>query len=187
MVNYWLISPYDAKDTTGKSFEEIWNYDLINGTIAIGASSLQNSDIQDYSLLSQKQLEEEISKLSPDWKSGKVKRKARAIWELYHLVEEGDFILAKRGKKVILAVGKAINKKGRVSFCDKKLGLERAGNNYNSYPNFINVKWFKNSLIDYGEDIFLVGRFGDLNKKLTSIGKRKLPDILRRVDKIAGF
>lgn len=43
MKTCWVMVPYEEKDTRGKSFKEIFEYDIKNGTIALGASSLVNT------------------------------------------------------------------------------------------------------------------------------------------------
>lgn len=40
MTRYWIIAPYDSKIT--KLFELAWDYDVKNGTIAIGWNELGN-------------------------------------------------------------------------------------------------------------------------------------------------
>lgn len=173
MTNYWVVAAYDQKDSRGKSFDEIWDYDLKHGVVGLGASSLQRSNLDHIPLLSKEELEEEIKRLNPEWTSQKIKSKARAIWQFHNEIKEGDYLIVKDGKKVISAIGRVVARDGKVTFYDRIRGFERTGNPENPYPNFVNVEWKKTEPIIFEEDVFLMGRFKLLQKILTAAGKTK--------------
>jgi hypothetical protein len=183
MANYWVIAAYEQKDDRGKTFDEIWDYDLKHGVVGLGASSLQKANIDNIPMLSKEELEEEIRRLNPDWTSQKVKSKARAIWQFHNEIKEGDYLIVKDGKKIVLAIGRVVSRDGRVTFYDRLRGFERAGNPGNPYPNFVNVDWKKTEPIHFEEDVFLIGRFKLLQKILTTVGKTKyLPQIIKECE-----
>lgn len=185
MANYWVIAAYDQEDTRGKSFDEIWDYDLKHGVLGLGASSLQRSSLDHIPSLSKEELETEIKRLNPGWTSQKVKSKARAIWQFHNEIKEGDHLIVKDGKKVILAIGRVVSRNGKVTFYDRIRGFERTGNPENPYPNFVNVDWKRIDPIHYDQEVFLMGRFKILGKILTAIGKTKyLPMIMEEIARI---
>lgn len=163
MSNYWVIVPYDKKDGRGKSFDEIWRYDLKHGTVALGASSLSESSRKDIPQMSPEELEREIMSINPGWTEKKCSGKALTIWRFHHEILDGDCIIAKQGLKTILAIGNVVKRNGKISFYDVDKGFERAGNPNNPYPNFLNVSW-KEKKIEYPEQVFRQMRFGLLEE-----------------------
>lgn len=191
MTACWLITPYMKDDRSGKIFEEVWAYDLENGVIALGASALSQIPLTNIPELSQEELAREILRADPDLGSRKAKLKAGTIWQFHHETAEGDFIIAKDGMRQILAVGIAVKRSGKLCSYDKKRGFERTGNPNNAYPNFINVRWFRNSSESFPDEVFRRARFCELEKgfrsgtakeKYLPAIRRKLKDLLAKGD-----
>ncbi len=163
MKTCWVMVPYEEKDTRGKSFKEIFEYDIKNGTIALGASSLVNT-MKNVKELTEDELRQEMENLNPDYSEKQINNKAKVIWQFYHLIEEGDVIIVKKGLRQILAIGKAIVRNGKLTSFDKKKGFERVGNTFNPYPNFLNVAWQRIFNLKFDEDVFRQSRFGVLEE-----------------------
>lgn len=192
-MNTWVISPYATgakskkgevynKENVGKTFEDVWKYDLLHGTIAIGG----------YTNLSTAKSTEEMAKLilsNENWgwqyknREKEASRWSNQYWSFYHQVKAGDIVIAKQGKQKIVGVGKIVRVNGCVAFYSEKLGLERSGNVSNKHPNFLNVEWIRDEM-DFGEDVFKQDRFGDLNKMVNM--KEYIPKINERIANLFG-
>ncbi|MHA1137779.1 MAG: hypothetical protein ACTSSE_14965 [Candidatus Thorarchaeota archaeon] len=68
MTQYWVITPYDSG--IYDVFEHAWKYDLANGTITIGWSSMG-----DISNLSKEELREEVA----DWRTDRATERMVSI------------------------------------------------------------------------------------------------------------
>jgi restriction system protein len=136
---YWVIAPYDS--TKSQIFDKAWEYDLQNGTIAVGWSSLG-----DISNLSRPELE-----LKFEQTYGKRdNRDINTLWRFYHEVSVGDVIIARRGRKKIGSMGTVTG----TAFYDKDKGKERIANlTDDPYPNFIHVEWDRKA-IDFDKMVF---------------------------------
>lgn len=175
MSQIWAIAPYGKKAVgityimEGKKFNDVFQYDLKNNVIAIGAGSMRKPEgtFADPSGLTIKEIVSIIKKNHPEYSSNKSNGMAYVLWQIYNEVKEGDFIVAKSGLREIMAIGKVFAKNGKVSFFSVKTGLERTGNKYNPHPNFINVEW-KEDHMKFGVDVFLRDRFGELRKMVAS-------------------
>ncbi len=134
MTKYWVIAPYDSTKT--KAFEHAWKYDLEHGIIAIGWLRLG-----DVSGLSADELRQKIKETYPDKSDRGRSIDFSALWKFFHEIEVGDKIIARRGRKVMLAVGTVT----RTAYYDKEKGIARVGS-YDDYyyPNFIDVEWEEN-------------------------------------------
>lgn len=128
MARYWVIAPYLS--TEQKAFEQVWEYDLRNGVIAIGWR-----DLGDISELTEDQLKVRIRELYGD---RNLTLYSNILWRFYHVVEPGDMVVARRGRKTIAAVGSVTAR----AFYNGEMGRERGGSlREGSYPNFISVQW----------------------------------------------
>lgn len=171
MSQIWVVSPY-GKRTQNRSYKikakklsEIWQYDLDNNIIALGSSSMRapNGSFSNPEGKTLEDIEKVIKNNHADYTQAMVKGRAKVLWEIYHNVKEGDFIVAKEGQQTMLAIGKVFKKDGKAVYFSKEQGIERTGNKYNPHPNFINVNW-KEDRIDFGTNVFLRDRFGSLRK-----------------------
>ncbi|MCD6573165.1 MAG: DUF1016 family protein [Thermoplasmata archaeon] len=126
MRRYWVIAPYDS--TKPEIFEKAWEYDLREGTIAIGWWELG-----DISNLSKEEL---ISKYREVYGKEDM-RDINAIWKFYHEISPGDIIIARRGTKRIIGKGTVKT----TAFYNEEMGKERVSYAEDFYPNFIRVEW----------------------------------------------
>jgi len=130
MGKYWVIAPYDSIKT--KIFERVWEYDLKNGTIAIGWK-----DLGDVSQMKSKgELRQKYMEVYGDEKN--LTRDCNSIWSFYNEISLGDVIIARRGTKKIIGIGTVT----RTPFYDEEKGKERVASlTDHFFSNFINVKW----------------------------------------------
>jgi len=129
VARYWLISPYLS--TEREAFEQVWEYDLKNGVIAIGWENLG-----DVSGMSADQLMVKVREVYGDKHAG---WRFRILWQFYHEIEPGDVVIARRGTKTIAAAGTVTGK----AFYNEKMGRERGGARTTEgfYSHFIRVQW----------------------------------------------
>lgn len=166
MSETWVIAPYfaDKQDPDSVIFDHVWDFDLRNSTIAIGWNQLG-----DVSKLSKAELIYRYHITHPNCTSGKATHAVNMIWAFYHEIDLGDTIIARKGRKKIIGVGKVIGS----PFYDVEQGICRVGNSdlHYYYPNFLPVQWqhrvkffsqiiFSMSTlyqISYGKSEFLLG------------------------------
>jgi len=128
VARYWVIAPYLS--TEQEAFEQVWEYDLRNGVIAIGWRELG-----DISELTEDQLKARIREVYGD---RNLTLYFNMLWRFYHEVEPGDVVVARRGRKRIAAVGSVTGR----AFYNEEMGRERGGSPTEGfYPNFISVEW----------------------------------------------
>lgn len=138
ITQYWVISPYDSTKT--EAFERAWEYDLENGTIAVGWMEL--GDISQIGSLPE--LVEKYEAANP-MKTRSIRTKdCNNIWAFYHEISENDMIIARRGTKRIIGIGRV----NQTAFHNKKKGIERVGGlDDRFYPNFIGVEWEQKDIL----------------------------------------
>ncbi|HBG62026.1 MAG: hypothetical protein A2Y03_06505 [Omnitrophica WOR_2 bacterium GWF2_38_59] len=170
MRKIWVISPYGkkseiyghetySKDRKDKGFNAVWQYDLQNGTIALGGSFIGNPEGK-----SEDVIKREIMN-SRGFSSVSAAHYAKDHWRFYNEIKEGDIVIAKKGISVILGFGKVVKRKRKIRFYSEEKGLERTGNKYNPHSNFLNVDWIGKG-IEFDERVFRIGRFKPLNEML---------------------
>jgi restriction system protein len=129
MTRYWVISPYDLTKTN--VWQRAWEYDLQNGTIAIGWRELG-----DVSRMDKSELRVKFSQVYPEGKA--TTRDCNTIWRFYHEIAPDDVIVARRGTKKVVGIGFVTGR----AFYHERRGKERVGNLTDDYyPNLIPVKW----------------------------------------------
>ena len=99
MPRYWVIAPVESKPAG--LFDEVWQFDLANSLISIGWRQLG-----DVSKMSREQLSEAVVSTYPEKPASTKGLFTNMIWAFYHDSRPGDFVLARRGRKVLAAVGK---------------------------------------------------------------------------------
>jgi len=139
MAKFWVIAPYDSSEV--ETFDAAWNFDLNNNTIALGWVELG-----DVSNLSRKELEKRYEETYKNENKAKavITKDINALWAFYHEIQEGDVIIARRGRKQILSTGKVI---GKAYYDSEKGKLRIAGKRGYSYSNFISVEWDRKEYI----------------------------------------
>jgi len=111
MTRYWVIAPYDS--TQPQIFEKVWEYDLREGTIAIGWKELG-----DISGMNRSEVESKFKEVYEK----ELTRDINAIWRFYHEVSPGNVIIARRGTKKIIGVGIVTG----TAFYDEEKGKEKS-------------------------------------------------------------
>jgi len=128
---YWVIAPCDS--TKKEVFEKAWEYDLQNGTIAVGWKELG-----DVSKLDRSELEAKYRDAHPEAARNIVSLEVNELWAFFHEVSPGDVVIARRGIKKIAGIGTVIG----TAYHDDNKGKERVDHlTEHYYPNFVNVRW----------------------------------------------
>jgi restriction system protein len=124
MARYWIVAPTEAHPE--ERFESIWQFDLTNNLISIGWSELG-----DVSRMSKAELGNAVAAAYSDRPSGTKGLFTNMIWDFYHEMSPGDTIIARRGLKTIVGIGKVGNS-----------AIYSPGKNPNiGHRNFLNVVW----------------------------------------------
>lgn len=162
MKRYWVITPYDS--SRPGTFDVAWQYDLKNGTIAIGWMELGDISRFDEGKLKIKYTET-YKKDIP------VKR--GMLWRFCHEICIGDVVVARRGRKKLIGIGEVIG----THFFDLDKGKERIGNiGDRPYPNFLKIKW-EEKIIDYGKQVFAMQTLYEIDEeKYNSLLKGEISD-----------
>ena len=99
MPRYWIIAPVESKPS--EMFDAVWQFDLANSCITIGWSKL--GDVSQYS---REQLLQALNVLYAGSKRPTtLSLYTNMIWNFFHEIQIGDVILARRGRKILEAVG----------------------------------------------------------------------------------
>jgi restriction system protein len=126
MPRYWIIAPLEAEPRD--LFDKAWQFDLSNDIISIGWAQLG-----DTSEMSQEQLEQAIEVAYPDRSPASKRYIRKTIWTFSHEINHGDFVIARRGLKVLEAEGQV----SRSAF------YEPGKNPSLDHPRFLGVSWKK--------------------------------------------
>jgi restriction system protein len=98
---YWVIAPTGVNPP--EQFDKVWQFDLANHCISIGWEALG-----DASRMTRDELSVFVaSKYSDNTRAGQTGR-TKWYWAFYHEIGPGDFVLARRGRKILEAVGRVI-------------------------------------------------------------------------------
>jgi len=124
---YWVIAPYDSRNQ--KVYDKVWEYDLQNGTIAIGWRKMG-----DFSKLNREELEAKYIETY----GKRYIQEINLIWNYYHEISIGDVIIARHGRKKYDSIGTVTGK----AYYDFEEGKKRVSNlTDKSYSNFLKVEW----------------------------------------------
>lgn len=127
MSRFWVIAPYKSTDT--KVFEKVWEYDHVHGTIAVGWREL--GDISGLT-------HDEYIKFHVEKYPNSSTHDRESFWRFHHEIAIGDKVIARRGRKEILAVGEVTGK----PYYDEEQGKKRVGDSGGDvYANFLPIKW----------------------------------------------
>lgn len=170
MKRYWIIAPYDSR--ISETFDIAWQYDLKNGTIAVGWMELG-----DISKLS----EEELKARYIQFYKRDNPMDRNAIWKFYHEISLGDIVIARRGRKKIIGIGEVIG----TAFFDLNKGKERIGNrNAPLYPNFLRVKW-EEKIINYDRQVFAMQTLYEVSEeKYNSLIKGEISEDIKELAEV---
>jgi restriction system protein len=129
MPRYWVIAPYSSEDAS--LFDKVWQFDQANNTISIGWSALG-----DVSKMDHQTLINAIDQAFPGYRLATKSLFANMIQAFHHVIAPGDIVLARRGRKTLVAVGTVT--KAAYYAPGKNPLLSAPGN---SHTSFIDVAW----------------------------------------------
>jgi hypothetical protein len=143
MSTYWAIAPYDSD--APDVFRRAWSYDLGQGVIAIGWSELSNP-----AGVSRAELEARAHQTWPDDpRAGS--RALSSLWPFLHSIEVGDTVVARRGVKTIMGLGRVT----RSAYFDEASGNRRTGSRRPwPTPNFLGIEWLTASESTFPQVLF---------------------------------
>lgn len=101
MARYWVMAPVESKPAD--LFEKVWQFDLANGLISIGWQGLG-----DLSHMTRDQLTQVVGSAYTERPQQTKALIANMLWSFYNEVRPGDFVLARRGRKILAAVGEVV-------------------------------------------------------------------------------
>jgi restriction system protein len=130
MARYWVIAPVESKNP--QLFTQVWGFDLANNLISIGWNEL--GDVS--KMISREAIFSASTAALPDRPNTAKGLISNMLWQFYHDIKLGDFVIARRGRKTIAAVGKVI----RTGFYEvgKNPFLKPPGY---THGNFLEVEW----------------------------------------------
>lgn len=98
MPRYWVMAPVESKPP--ELFEKVWQFDLANDLITIGWEELG-----DVSHMSRDELSKAVAATYPEKPQQTKGLYTNMLWAFYHEIRPGDFVIARRGRKTLVAVG----------------------------------------------------------------------------------
>jgi len=159
MKRCWVISPFHSEKR--KIFEKVWEYDLKNGTVAIGWEKLG-----DTTSISESELKSKYKEVYGNLKM------FNTFWRYWHDVSPGDIIIARQGMKKIIGLGTVERK----AYYDEEKGRKRHANMTEVFhSNFIDVKW-EEKKIDFDRIVFSrITTYEISEEKYNSLIKAEIP------------
>jgi restriction system protein len=94
-----IIAPLAASPP--EKFESVWEFDLANNVISIGWSGLGN-----VLEMSEDELNDSVARKYPDKPPQTKSLISNMLWDFYKEIRPGDIVVARRGRKILSAVGK---------------------------------------------------------------------------------
>ncbi len=126
MPRYWIIAPVESKQP--ELFDRVWQFDLENNLISIGWN-----EVGDVSKMSRDTLSKMVGAAYPDKPNSTKGLICNMLWAFWREIAPGDFVIARRGRTVLTAVGKVI-----------RAGFYAPGKNpslANSHDGFLEIEW----------------------------------------------
>lgn len=124
MLRYWVIAPIEAK--RADLFDRVWRFDFENGLISIGWT-----EVGDVSHVNREELAQIVAMKYRDKPLATQTLFANMLWTFYHQISPGDIVVARRGRKVLAAVGRVTE---TATYSPGKNALT-------NHPNFLGVAW----------------------------------------------
>lgn len=124
MPRYWVIAPVESKEP--ETFDKVWKFDLANNLISIGWV-----EAGDVSKMSRDELSNAVASTYPDKPPATRGLYCNMLWNFYHEIVPGDFIIARRGRKILAAVGRVTQSAAYTPGKDPDI----------DHPNFLGVAW----------------------------------------------
>ncbi len=129
MPRYWVIAPVESRRP--ELFDKVWQFDIANNLISIGWSELG-----DISKMTREALSDAVAATYSDKPPQTKGLITNMLWDFYHEINPGDFVIARRGRKTLAGIGKVVH--SAVWTPGKNPFL--ASLDY-SHPNFLEVDW----------------------------------------------
>ena len=129
MPRYWVIAPVESNPR--ERFDKVWQFDLANNLISIGWDALG-----DVSKMNREELSKAIGTAYPDKPLATKGLIVNMLWAFWHEIRQGDFVIARRGQKVLAAVGKVVS----TGFYAPGKNPLLASPNY-AHHGFLEVEW----------------------------------------------
>lgn len=174
MARYWVIAPhrYSRKPDV---FEKFWKYDLENNVISIG----WGSEFGDVSKFSKSTLEKRLRR--SNYRGSHKTFVFNKIWDFYHNIKKGDIVIARRGCKIIAAIGTVT----QTAYHSEEAGEKQSGDPERCFPNFIGVKWHDSPRdLKFKKSIFIQHTIDKISEdKLKSLLGRKFLGSLQVIRK----
>ena len=99
MSRYWVMAPVKSKPSD--RFDIVWQFDLAKNVISIGWKQLG-----DVTGMTRDELAEAVASSYPDKPSQTKGLYTNMLWAFYHEMLPGDHVIARRGRKTLVGVGK---------------------------------------------------------------------------------
>lgn len=99
MPRYWVMAPIEAHPSD--AFDKVWQFDLANNLISLGFSGLG-----DASKMNRDELGTAVAAKWPEKPPATQSLIANMFWAFYHEMSPGDFVIARRGRKVLAGIGR---------------------------------------------------------------------------------
>jgi restriction system protein len=124
MPRCWVIAPVESKKA--ELFDKVWQFDVANNLISIGWS-----EVGDISKMSREELSNAVASAYLDKPPATKSLYCNMLWAFYREIVPGDFVIARRGRKILAGVGRVIQS-----------AVYAPGKNpATSHPNFLGVQW----------------------------------------------
>jgi len=129
MPRYWVIAPVESKPP--ELFDKVWQFNRANNLISIGWKQLG-----DVSNMTREELSGAVAATYPEKPPATQSLIANMFWAFYHEISSGDFVLARRGRKVLAAVGRVTQ-----SGVSPSAFYAPGKNPTLDHPNYLQVSW----------------------------------------------
>ena len=129
MPHYWVIAPVEAKNSD--LFDKVWQFDVANNVISIGWSELG-----DVSRMDRESLAAAIASTYANKPPTTRSLYANMLWSFYHEITPGDFVIARRGRKILAAIGRVTKP---AEYAPGKNPFLASSDH--SHNNFLGVEW----------------------------------------------
>jgi restriction system protein len=129
MTRHWLIAPFGTKNA--EMFDQVWGHDLANGRISIGWYELG-----DTFALDRAGLLAAVGTAFPKLPAATRSLYANMVWMFTREIKPGDIVIARRGRKVLAAVGDVTRGAYYSPGSNPILATPPR-----LHPNFIDVSW----------------------------------------------
>lgn len=171
MTKVWIIAPTDSQPLD--EFQRIWSYQRDNGIVAIGW------DMGDSSLLCRQQLHDKFLKYANNY--GWNSRERHQVANFWLDIRKGDYIIARRGRKHIVGIGKATCR----ARYERHRELQRSGEPGDSLTSLILVDWQCTQEYEFSETVFSILTVSRPRKRWPQI-KKALIEVYGVSDKCLG-